>query len=382
MTTVKRRLSERILQTPATIGSYRPEDVTFLLKDLSEVELELSTTAREQAIQSGVHYSEMLPIEYEPSEAYTKLFHEALLDSAERVAKAAAVTAELILAKRGRNLSLVSLARAGTPVGILIKRYLAHRHQLDVPHYSISIIRGKGIDQNALVYILQQHGADHELQFVDGWTGKGAIRKELIQACQAFEAQYGVRLNDDLAVLADPGSCSATFGTREDFLIPSACLNATVSGLVSRTVLREDLIGPDDFHGAKYYRELAAYDYSQYFVDTVCSYFPRIQEAADEEARRLLSNPPALTWQGHADMAAIQAEYGLSTINLVKPGVGETTRVLLRRIPWRILVDRIDNPNVRHIVQLTQERGVPVEAYPELSYSCCGIIQPLKGETE
>ena len=46
------------------------------------------------------------------------------------------------------------------------------------------------------------------------------------------------------------------FGTREDYLIPSACLNSTVSGLVSRTVFNTDHIGPDDFHGAKFYAEL------------------------------------------------------------------------------------------------------------------------------
>ena len=47
----------------------------------------------------------------------------------------------------------------------------------------------------------------------------------------------------EIAVLADPGGCVRTYGTRDDFLIPSACLNSTVSGLVSRTVLRADLIG-------------------------------------------------------------------------------------------------------------------------------------------
>ncbi|MET7778785.1 cysteine protease StiP domain-containing protein, partial [Streptomyces sp. NPDC005388] len=31
---------------------------------------------------------------------------------------------------------------------------------------------------------------------------------------------------------------------------PSACLNSTVSGLISRTVLRSDLVGEYDFHGA------------------------------------------------------------------------------------------------------------------------------------
>ena len=59
-------------------------------------------------------------------------------------------------------------------------------------------------------------------------------------------------------MLADPGRCAATFGTRDDWLIPSACLNSTVSGLVSRTVLNARLLRPDQYHGAKFYAELAA----------------------------------------------------------------------------------------------------------------------------
>ena len=46
-------------------------------------------------------------------------------------------------------------------------------------------------------------------------------------------------------VLEDPGSCVRVYGTREDYLIPSACLNSTVSGLISRTVLNHS-IGPND----------------------------------------------------------------------------------------------------------------------------------------
>ncbi len=72
--------------------------------------------------------------------------------------------------------------------------------------------------------MLRRH-PEGNIQFVDGWTGKGAIRKVLIEACDSFYERYGVRLSDDLAVLADPGCCSATFGTREDFLILSDCLN-------------------------------------------------------------------------------------------------------------------------------------------------------------
>ncbi|UQZ34463.1 hypothetical protein C2I18_13610 [Paenibacillus sp. PK3_47] len=365
---------------PAPIGSYPPSDVRFLLKDLSDIRLEQGTAEREKAIQSGVSYSEMLPVEYQPTAQYIDLFQETLRESAAKVAFAVAVVSEMIVSRRGTgNTVLVSLARAGTPVGVLIKRYIAWRYGADLPHYSISIIRGKGIDENALLYMLQQHGRDADLQFIDGWTGKGAIRRVLIESCAEFYTKYGVALNDDLAVLADPGHCSQTFGTREDYLIPSACLNSTVSGLISRTVLREDLIGPDDFHGAKYYREWLDSDLSGAFIEAIVPHFASVAEEAAGAAAEMLKSPPEVTWQGMEDIRSIQQTFGIDNLNLVKPGVGETTRVLLRRVPWKILVDKTDNPNLRHIMLLAEERGVPVEVYPGLTYSCCGIIKPLKG---
>ncbi|MEC0172444.1 cysteine protease StiP family protein [Paenibacillus graminis] len=368
---------------PVALGSYPPSDVTFLLKDLSDLHLERGTTEREAAIQSGVHYSEMLPVEYQPTAQYIALFHETLQQSAEKVALAVAAVSEMIVAQRGTGGTvLVSLARAGTPIGVLIKRYISARYGVDLPHYSISIIRGKGIDENAILYMLQQHGMEAKLQFIDGWTGKGAIRQVLIEACRSIYNKYGIVLSDDLAVLADPGLCSGTFGTREDYLIPSACLNSTVSGLMSRTVLRDDLIGPDEFHGAKFYREWLETDLSNVFIDAITPYYPSVSEEAGAIAAGMLASPPEITWQGLRDIQKIQEKFGIADINLVKPGVGETTRVLLRRVPWKILVDTMDNPNLRHILLLAEDRGVPVEIFPELTYSCCGIIKPLKGESE
>ncbi|WP_238650710.1 cysteine protease StiP family protein [Paenibacillus piscarius] len=376
-------IKNKSISPPVPLGSYPASDVTFLLKDLSDVSLERGTAEREEAIQSGVHYSEMLPVEYQPTEQYIGLFHDTLRHTAGKVALAVAVVSEMIVARRGiANTVLVSLARAGTPIGVLIKRYILAQYGADLPHYSISIIRGKGIDENAILYMLQQHGAEADLQFIDGWTGKGAIRQVLIEACESMYTKYGIKLNDDLAVLADPGYCSGTFGTREDYLIPSACLNSTVSGLMSRTVLRDDLIGPEEFHGAKFYREWLDSDLSNVFVDTITPHFPAVAAEANRQASEMLAHPPEITWQGLADIRSIQETFGIDNINLVKPGVGETTRVLLRRVPWRILVDRLDNPNLRHILLLAEDRGVPVEVYPGLAYSCCGIIKPLKGESE
>ncbi|MDQ0196549.1 cysteine protease StiP family protein [Paenibacillus wynnii] len=376
------QVMNRRIAPPLQLGSYPPSDVIFLLKDLSDVSLERATEEREEAIQSGVHYSEMLPVEYQPTDAYIELFHETLRQSSRKVALAVAVVSELIVAQRGLNTVLVSLARAGTPIGVLIKRYIAYRYGVELPHYSISIIRGKGIDENAVIYMLQKHGLDADLQFIDGWTGKGAIRQVLIAACESFYNKYGIKLNDDLAVLADPGYCSATFGTREDYLIPSACLNSTVSGLMSRTVLRDDLIGPNDFHGAKFYKEWLETDVSNTFIEAIGPHFDSVAQEASDIAARMIQSPPEITWQGLKDIRSIQESFHIADINLIKPGVGETTRVLLRRVPWKILVNSMDNPNLQHIMLLAADRGVPVEIYPGLTYSCCGIIKPLKGESE
>lgn len=381
VTGIEQAMSKKIAP-PQQLGSYPPSDVTFLLKDLSDVSLERATEEREEAIQSGIHYSEMLPVEYQPTEGYIDLFHDTLRLSSRKVALAVAVVSELIVAQRGLNTVLVSLARAGTPIGVLIKRYISYRYKTELPHYSISIIRGKGIDENALLYILQKHGLDAELQFIDGWTGKGAIRQVLIDACDSFYHKYGIRLSDDLAVLADPGYCSATFGTREDYLIPSACLNSTVSGLMSRTVLRDDLIGPDEFHGSKFYKEWLNTDVSNVFIEAICPYFLSVTEEALHISAGLRQSPPEITWQGLKDIRSIQESFGIADINLIKPGVGETTRVLLRRVPWKILVNSMDNPNLQYIMLLAKERGISVEVYPGLTYSCCGIIKLLKGESE
>ncbi|MEV5582140.1 phosphoribosyltransferase [Streptomyces parvus] len=358
-------------------SSYAPEDVGWLLQDLSDTELEAPTEEREEAIQSGgAHYAESLPVEYQPSAEYQALFSAALEASAARIARAVGTVTETVLAERGPRPVLVSLARAGTPVGVLMRRWARHRHGLDLPHYAISIVRGRGIDATALRWLAAHHDPA-DVVFVDGWTGKGAITRELAAAIEEFEASGGpTGFDPEIAVLADPGGCVRTYGTREDFLIPSACLNSTVSGLISRTVLRADLVGPNDFHGGKFYRELAESDVSGRFLDTVAARFDEVAGTVEAEAKELLAADRAPTWEGWAAVERISEEYGIHDVNLVKPGVGETTRVLLRRVPWKILAKRGAGADLTHIRLLAEQRGVPVEEVDDLPYSCVGLIHP------
>ncbi|WP_435611655.1 phosphoribosyltransferase [Streptomyces sp. bgisy159] len=376
------------LRGPA-FSSYAPEEVGWLLRDLSDVTLEAPTEEREEAIQSGgAHYAESLPVEYQPSERYQALFHAALETSAERIAHAVGVVTETVLAERPHarlrprggtpapRPVLASLARAGTPVGVLMRRWARWRHGLDLPHYAVSIVRGRGIDANALRWLAEHHDPA-DVVFVDGWTGKGAITRELAAAIREYEADGGATgFDPEIAVLADPGSCVRTYGTREDFLIPSACLNSTVSGLVSRTVLRADLVGPDDFHGAKFYRELAGADVSGVFLDAVSARFPDVADAVDPAVKELLAADRTPTWEGWAAVERISEEYGIHDVNLVKPGVGETTRVLLRRVPWKILAKAGAGADLDHVRLLAEQRGVPVEEVGDLPYTCVGLIHP------
>ncbi len=346
-------------------STYREEDVTILLKDITGRLAPLPTEEREKLIQSGKHYSEMLPLEYEPSEKYLKAYFDALSRYAEVTARATASLAEKIYEEKGEDAALVSLARAGTPIGILLKHYIKRRYHADVAHYTISIIRGRGIDKNAMAHILARH-APAALQFVDGWTGKGAIARELVKDAAAFRG-----VSAGLAVLSDPAHVAEKCGTHEDFLIASSCLNSTVSGLLSRTVLRADLIGAGDFHGAAFYEELRAKDLTYDFIGAVERHFP--QQAPQEETTK-----SAEKGAGLAEVERIAADFAIADINLVKPGIGEATRVLLRRLPWKLLVhSRADEARLGHLYQLAKEKGVEVVEYPLENYLACGLIRSL-----
>ena len=304
-------------------SSYSNEDVILLLKDITGLVQPQPTEERERLIQAGRHYCEMLPIEYVPSEKYMEAYRMALKDYAKPTAEAVGRLADKIIKKRGREVVLVSLARAGIPIGILVKHYIKKKYGYDVPHYSISIIRGRGIDENAMKYLLSHYPAE-QILFVDGWIGKGAILGELQKDVAPY---FGV--SSELAVVADPANITELCGTHHDLLIPSSCLNCTVSGLISRTFLRDDIIGKEDFHGAVYYGELEKADLSHEFLEAI--------------EKEFILEVPKDDWQpqGHGidEVRKIAGEYGIDNINLVKPGIGETTRVLLRRVPWKVLVN-------------------------------------------
>ena len=104
--------------------SYSNDDVVILLQDVKGKVPVLDTEEREKLNQSGVHYSEMLPLEYKPTEKYMDIYKESLDLLSSETANAIELLCEKLIAKKGKDIVIVSLARAGTPVGILAKRYI------------------------------------------------------------------------------------------------------------------------------------------------------------------------------------------------------------------------------------------------------------------
>jgi hypothetical protein len=75
----------------------------------------------------------------------------------------------------------------------------------------------------------------------------------------------------------------------------------------------------------------------------------------------------------------VRERSGVRDPNHVKPGIGEATRVLLRRVPDRVIVRDPDSPDVEHLLVLAQEKGVPVEADAALPYAAAALIKELDG---
>lgn len=353
-------------------GSYDAEDVTFLLKPVHMPTTRIAD--KEAAIQSGRrHYSEMIAPELLPSDRYLSLYHAALARNGDRLAAdVAALAGHLAIRRPGREIVIVSLARAGTPIGVLLVRTLRSWGHA-AHHYSISIVRDRGIDQVALAHIAERHDPADAV-FVDGWTGKGAIAGELRRSL----ADHPHGFVPLLAVVADPAGQADIASSGEDYLIASGLLNGIVSGLVSRSILNDRCVGIGDFHACVTYPQYAAADLSRAFVDALA---PRAAAAVPRTIDDHAARRPSLAADCATMLSNISAWAGTHDLNRIKPGIAEATRALLRRVPERVLVRDPCDEDVAHIAQLADEAGLRVGRLdPNSNYRAITIIRTLGNE--
>ena len=352
-------------------GSYLASDVTVLLDIIDkDAVADVPVNQKEALIQSGQrHYSDMLTLENAPTAMHEQLYQQALAQGTTRTATDIvnlAYTLHHILQQTvslQRPLILVSLVRAGLPIGVLLQRTLADAdssYALPSVHYGISIIRDRGLDTVALQMILDAH-PESPIIFVDGWTGKGAIYQELARSLDAFSDPNHPNFANifhqgenviPLLTLADPAGVAWLAASEEDWLIPSGLLNSTVSGLISRSLYTEPQSG---LHRSVFYDNLVAVDHSLAFVEQI------------DSTRRALSTSPQYLqtfkqprYQTADLIDMLAAEYDISNRNRIKPTIAEATRAILRRDPERILLATADHPDTVLLRHLCSERDINI----------------------
>lgn len=361
-------------------GSYQLEQVTFLLKR-THIE-PTDTIEKERLIQSGEkHYSQMISLESAPTERHLQLFEQAMQQGQLRLAQEVQQLAQSLVAQFKEPIVLVSFVRAGVPLGVLLYHAIQDLG-CDCVHYGISIIRDRGIDFAALETIIAKHG--HEsIVFVDGWTGKGAIRQEL-QHSLGNDARFASRPLP-LVVLSDIAGCAWLAASGEDWLIPSGILGSTISGLISRSICEGETLSAeeitaeniDQWHRCIEYNHLKEFDISQQFIQRI------------NQIRTQLNPQPNAVWaetqqqaqqdQSQQVVQKLAQEYDIQNINRIKPSIAEATRAILRRVPDLVLLRDADDVDTHLLRHLTQVTDTPVQVVGDqiAPYRAITLIQKL-----
>ena len=360
-------------------GSYLASDVTVLLDIVDkDAVADVPVSQKEALIQSGQrHYSDMLTLEQAPTAMHEELYQQALAQGGKRAATDIARLAHTLHHVFCHDVSdehplvLISLVRAGLPIGVLLQRALSDTdssYHLPSIHYGISIIRDRGLDPVALQMLLDAY-PNSPIVFVDGWTGKGAIYKELARSLEVFSDTAHANFANifhqgadviPLLTLADPAGVAWLAASEEDWLIPSGLLNSTVSGLISRSLYTEPSSG---LHRSVFYEDLIDADHSVACIDHV--------DAARRSLTMLPEHLPTYQqprYQTAALIDALATDYDITNRNRIKPTIAEATRAILRRDPERILLATAAHPDTALLRHLCAQRGITIEVLGDKIY--------------
>ena len=122
-----------------------------------------------------------------------------------------------------RRLAFAVILRAGVPIADWLCRLLPGSVAA-----AMSFFCGLGLDQVAFASFRKSY-PERKIVFVDGWTGKGGLARELA------ELNLG-----PLAALIDPWGWADFAGCREDLFCPAACFTGPATLGFSRTFYRSE----------------------------------------------------------------------------------------------------------------------------------------------
>ena len=158
-----------------------------------------------------------------------------------------------------------------------------------------------------------------------------------------------------LTVFSDPAGVAWLSACDDDVLIGSSLLGATISGLISRTLYRDE-----GFHGCVFYEDLLKFDESLNFINCIDTL--RHQLCQTKAKPKPLPTHAQPRFSTQALIQHIGQTFGITNPNYIKPTIAEATRAILRRQPHCVLLndDAPQNPELTFIRHLYDERNIPI----------------------
>ena len=335
-------------------STFKSEDVEFLLTDMTGKIEPITLEEKKKRVEQGEYDRSILTKEFPVTKEYLDICLEWTPIYAKQTAIAVGNLAEQLYKIKNKNLVLVSILRAGTNVGILVKRYLKNKYKINIPHYSMSLI--KELDSNSMNYLLSKHRPE-DIQFIDGWTGKGTVTKQLLASAKKYEG-----VDSSLAVLSDSINIAKYCGIREDIAIPQSPFNACITGLVSMPIHNNPFVGEKNFDGAIYLEDLEKIDKSQEYIDLIEKNFD-YQCSADNYNDDIVEV---------AEINEICENYNIS-LKALNPGINEAARAILRRNVSKLLVKDKKDFQVLQISKLAELKNIEIEEYSFKYYKAATI---------
>ena len=335
-------------------STYNLNDVEFLLTDVTGKVPQVTVEEKKERVNRGEYPRSILIEEYKMDKKYLDTCLQLGQDYIKQTAIAVGNLAEQLYKYKTENLVLVSIVRSGIPIGILVKRYLKNKYNIDVYHYAISLI--EGLDKNGMKYILSKHKPEY-IQFIDSWTGKGTVTRDVINSAKDYEG-----VDASLAVLSDCLNLTKYCGIREDIAIPQAPINACITGLVSMPIHNNPFVGKENFDGAIYLEELEEMDVSQKYLDLVEKEFDYSCNA----------NGYTDNIEKVEEITKIAKDYNVN-LSQLNPGINEAARAILRRKVAKLLVKNKNDFQVKEIIELAKLKNIEIEEYDFKYYKASSI---------
>jgi hypothetical protein len=124
-----------------------------------------------------------------------------------------------------------------------------------------------------------------------------------------------------------------------------------------------------------YYAHFAEQDLSHYFIDTVLAEVKQVWDSGKLSQPTI--NRQRLQNTSQALLQYLAEHYAVSHSNYIKPGIGEATRVLLRREAKQLLLREANADATRHLCWLAESKAIPITVLPELPYQAVALIKEL-----